>query len=172
MSLNDDENRTIMVWNVDGDRYRLGPSENLGNGGTTNPAANVGERQDRLVSLGTRPTVLVADDEAHIVDFLALLLQDEGCRVLRAFDGVQAWNLSEQHHPDLIISDVMMPGLTGLDLARRIKRAHNGSSPSIGLMSALTGFVDMDGVQFLLKPFDIEQILTIIDHLDSEPKPY
>lgn len=108
-------------------------------------------------------TVLVADDEVHIVEFLALLLEDEGCRVLRAFDGIRAWELSEAHRPDLIISDVMMPGMTGVDLAKRIRAARNGSSPRIVLMSAVAGMAALPGVGFLLKPFDIDHILDLID---------
>ncbi len=116
-------------------------------------------------------TVLVADDEVHIVDFLALLLEDEGCRVLRAVNGVQAWELTERYRPNLIISDVMMPGMSGVELARRIKRAHNGSSPRIVLMSAATEIAAMPGVQFLRKPFDIEHILELIYVDDSDRTP-
>ncbi len=107
-------------------------------------------------------TVLVVDDEVHIVDFLTVLLEEEGCTVFRAFNGLQAWEVSERCHPDLVISDVMMPGLTGVELARRIKAAHNGSSPRIVLMSAVRETAAEPGVDFLRKPFDIEHILDIV----------
>src|SRR5215203_1806468 len=108
-------------------------------------------------------TVLVADDEVHIVEFLALLLEDEGCQVLKAFNGLQAWEVSERFHPDLVISDVMMPGMTGVDLARRILAAHNGSSPTIVLMSAVGDISGLPDVKFLRKPFDIDHILELVD---------
>ena len=108
-------------------------------------------------------TVLVADDEVHIVEFLALLLEDEGCQVLKAFNGLQAWEASERFHPDLVISDVMMPGMTGVDLAHRLQAAHNGSSPKIVLMSAVSEFAGLPNVQFLRKPFDIDHILDLVD---------
>ena len=107
--------------------------------------------------------VLVADDEVHIVEFLALLLEDEGCQVFKAFNGLQAWEVSERYHPDLVISDVMMPGMTGVDLARRIQAAHNGSSPKIVLMSAAGDIVGLPDVQFLRKPFDIDHILDLVE---------
>lgn len=163
--------RSVAVLHRGRDGYGFGSAEIPGDVGSSSQMPDREESKGTSVWLGDRRTVLVADDETHIVDFLAMLLQDEGCRVLCAFDGVHAWELWEEHHPDLIISDVMMPGLTGLDLARRIKLAHNGSSPPIVLMSAVTGFVAMDGVQFLLKPFDIEQILSIVDHLNFDPRP-
>ena len=108
-------------------------------------------------------TVLVADDEVYIVEFLALLLEDEGCQVLKAFNGLQAWEVSERFHPDLVISDVMMPGMTGVDLARRILAAHNGSSPTIVLMSAVSDIAGLPDVKFLRKPFDIDRILELVD---------
>lgn len=107
-------------------------------------------------------TVLVVDDEVHIVDFLTLLLEEEGCNVLRAFNGLQAWEVSERCRPDVVISDVMMPGLTGVELARRIKAAHNGSSPRIVLMSAVREVSTEPGVEFLRKPFDIDRILDLV----------
>lgn len=108
-------------------------------------------------------TVLVADDEVHIVEFLALLLEDEGCRVLKAFNGLQAWEVSERFRPDMVISDVMMPGMTGVDLARRIQATHNGSSPKIVLMSAVSDIAGLPNVQFLRKPFDIDHILALVE---------
>lgn len=108
-------------------------------------------------------TVLIADDEVHIVEFLALLLEDEGCQVLKAFNGIQAWEVSERFHPDLVISDVMMPGMTGVDLARRIRATHNGTSPKIVLMSAVSDIAGLPDVQFLRKPFDIDHILELVE---------
>jgi CheY-like chemotaxis protein len=125
--------------------------------------ATQGMSPPRQVEAPPPLTVLVADDEVHIVEFLALLLEDEGCKVLRAFNGLQAWEASERFHPDLVISDVMMPGMTGVDLARRIKATHNGSSPRIVLMSAVGEIAGLPDVQFLRKPFDIEHILDLVD---------
>lgn len=82
---------------------------------------------------------------------------------MKAFNGLQAWEVSEQFHPDLVISDVMMPGMTGVDLARRILATHNGLSPKIVLMSAVSDIAGLPEVQFLRKPFDIDHILELVD---------
>ncbi len=68
-------------------------------------------------------SVLVADDEVDIVELLATLLEDEGFNVLRAYDGEQAWGVALRCAPDLVISDVGMPRLDGLDLLRRLRAA-------------------------------------------------
>ncbi len=126
--------------------------------------------EEHVVALAAdRLTVLVADDEVHIVEFLALLLEDEGYQVLRAYDGLRAWELTERYRPDLVISDVMMPGLNGIDLARRIKHAHNGSAPPIVLMSAVTDLENVPGVRFLPKPFDIDHILELVAEFARGP---
>jgi two-component system alkaline phosphatase synthesis response regulator PhoP len=64
---------------------------------------------------GRRRRVLIVDDEPAIVDLLAFLFEDEGYEVLRAYDGEQGLRLAKRVHPDLVISDVSMPRLTGLD---------------------------------------------------------
>src|SRR5688500_3133411 len=82
------------------------------------------------------PTILVVDDEPQIVDLLTSALEDEGYQVACAYDGEQAWNLVHQQPPDLIISDVSMPRLDGLDLVRRLRRCWQLARTPVILMSA------------------------------------
>lgn len=107
--------------------------------------------------------VLVADDERYIVDFLSILLEEEGFRVIRAYDGEQAWHLAVTEHPALVISDVMMPRLSGLELVERMRASGNGLSKlPVILMSAVTRDVARPDVTFVPKPFDIDQMLTVV----------
>jgi CheY-like chemotaxis protein len=112
---------------------------------------------------GIMPAVLVVDDEAFIVDFLAILLEDEGFRVLRAYDGEQAWRLAQAEHPSLIISDVMMPRMTGLELLERLRSSGDGLArlPVI-LMSAVARGTPRADAAFIPKPFDIERMLSLV----------
>ncbi len=111
-------------------------------------------------------TILIADDEEFIVDLLATLLEDEQYRVLRAYDGEEALQAVHRDRPNLIITDVMMPKLTGTDLARRV-RAGDGvqSETPIILMSAVRQPPAIPGTHYLAKPFDIEQVLTLVEQL-------
>ena len=111
-------------------------------------------------------TILIADDEEFIVDLLATLLEDEHYRVLRAYDGEQALQAIQREHPHLIITDVMMPKLTGTDLARRVRaeEANRAMTPII-LMSAVRQPPAIPDTHYLAKPFDIDQVLNLVERL-------
>ena len=66
-------------------------------------------------------TILVADDDAPSLEMIAMFLEMDGHRVLSARDGLEAWALASEHAPDLIILDSSMPGLSGADVARRVR---------------------------------------------------
>src|SRR4051812_31088074 len=67
--------------------------------------------------------VLVADDEPSTVALLARHLRARGYTVLEASDGDQAWELAHEHLPHLVILDVMMPGMSGWEVCRKIREA-------------------------------------------------
>ena len=112
---------------------------------------------------GRRPSVLVVDDEREIVDLLQVVLEDEGYRVVPAFDGEQAWRLAHVEPPDLVISDVMMPRLSGVELVGRLRdsRERLAKTPVI-LMSAADRTPGDGRVTFLPKPFDLDRMLSLV----------
>lgn len=67
-------------------------------------------------------TILVADDESHILSVVSLKLRNAGFRVLTAADGQEALDLALHERPDLLITDYHMPQLSGLELCRRLKQ--------------------------------------------------
>ncbi|MBC5580573.1 response regulator transcription factor [Anaerofilum sp. BX8] len=69
--------------------------------------------------------VLVVDDDREIVGAIALLLEDEGYRVLRAYDGLEALDLVARESVQLILMDVMMPRLDGLSAVLRLREQRN-----------------------------------------------
>ena len=115
-------------------------------------------------------TILIADDEDYIVDLVAILFEEEGYRVLRARDGGEALALAERERPDLVVSDVMMPHLTGLELARRLRERQNGYGPPIILCSAVPPPRDLpERTTYLPKPFDIDQLSNLVAELLAPP---
>ena len=68
-----------------------------------------------------RQTVLVVDDESHIVETVRLYLERDGFRVVPAYDGRAALELFEREKPDLIVLDLMLPQVSGLDVCRSIR---------------------------------------------------
>ncbi len=69
------------------------------------------------------PVVLVVDDEPLIADTLAAILRYSGLCVLKAYNGATALELAMEHLPDLLLTDVAMPGLNGIDLAIAVVEA-------------------------------------------------
>lgn len=113
--------------------------------------------------------VLVADDEPSTAEMLALILGFTGYEVTRAYDGAQALELAQSVKPDVLLLDVKMPKLYGLDVAKRVK-----SDPDLqGKVVVLFSSADEDDVQwreagadaFLRKPIDIRQLPEVLGSL-------
>src|SRR4030042_5842805 len=68
-------------------------------------------------------TVLLVEDEVGLAQNIAQELEQHACKVLHAGDGLTALRLHEQHRPDLVILDWMIPALDGLDVLRRLRQA-------------------------------------------------
>ena len=108
------------------------------------------------------PLLLVVDDDADTRDWVKLLLELDGYDVLTAADGFEALHMIKSCNPDLIISDVMMPGMDGVTLCNTLKRDVATASIPVILCSAYPGKIpsrliaQMTAV--LAKPVDIEQL--------------
>ncbi len=81
------------------------------------PLDEVSKDDEVALPAKRRPIVLVVDDEKIIADTLSMILSRSGFTTMTAYDGVNALELAGSTAPDLLISDVMMPGMTGVDLA-------------------------------------------------------
>ena len=73
------------------------------------------------MSMEPKKTVLIVEDEKNIVDILRFNLRKEGYDTLEAFDGVTGLRLALEESPDLILLDVMLPGLDGFQLVRKLR---------------------------------------------------
>src|SRR5579883_1453647 len=106
--------------------------------------------------------VLVVEDEVDICNLISKELQAEGHTVFQAFDGNSALTAVEQHHPQLIILDWMLPGLDGLAVCRRIRQNH--LMPII-MLTARTEEVDrilgleVGADDYVSKPFSIRELM-------------
>ena len=89
----------------------------------------------------SKPIVLVVDDEAVIADTLAVILGQSGFMAIPAYDGRSALEMAELVPPDLLLTDVVMPGMSGIDLALAIRQ--NIPSCKILLFSGQSATVDL-----------------------------
>lgn len=71
------------------------------------------------------PVVLIADDDTQILDLITEHFESFDCELLTATDGEQALEMALEHHPDLVLLDVMMPGLNGWEVCKYL-REHEG----------------------------------------------
>jgi len=107
-------------------------------------------------------TCLVVDDEPAILRLVAVVLRDLGCDALTARDAESALDVIEQQDPDFVISDIKLPGINGVELARRIKSDRRLDKKPVLLMSAFGEPRSHDGDGFLAKPFDIDGFIDFV----------
>lgn len=111
-------------------------------------------------------SILVVEDEAKIARLLEIELETEGYRVGIAGSGVEALDKFNEDQWDLILLDIMLPGLSGIEVLRRI-RSQNAAVPVI-LLSAKNSVedkvsgLDLGANDYLTKPFQIEELLARI----------
>ena len=109
--------------------------------------------------------ILIADDEPHIRSLLIELLSGEGYTVAAAVDGAAALALALADPPDLLITDNMMPRLSGLGLIARLRSLSALAIPVI-LMSAIPPLPPpASPIVFMAKPFDLDHLLTLVTAL-------
>ena len=107
--------------------------------------------------------VLVAEDDTYIREGLVEILQDEGYETVEARDGREALQLFERHDPDFVCLDIMMPGLSGYDVCREIRKRDEGV-PLI-FISARSQEIDkvlgleLGGDDFITKPFGVKEVI-------------
>ena len=102
------------------------------------------------------------DDETSIVDIIKFNLEKEGYRTLTAFDGYEAVAQFQKETPDLVILDVMMPGMDGYEVCRRIRETSN---VPIIMVTARTEEIDtvlgleMGADEYVAKPFSMRELM-------------
>lgn len=110
-------------------------------------------------------TILVADDDRKITDMLRRTLAYEGYEVLTATDGVEALSKAREYSPDLIVLDWMMPGIDGIEVARRIRAADRTPILMLTARDAVEDRVeglDIGADDYLVKPFAPDELLARI----------
>ena len=112
--------------------------------------------------------ILVVDDEDSIVELLRYNLKKEGFKVYGALDGEKALSLADRLNPDLIILDLMLPGLHGYEVLWVLKRNRQLSHIPVVILSAKTLKEDIDkGMQlgaddYVTKPFRVSKLVSRI----------
>ncbi len=111
--------------------------------------------------------LLVVDDEPNILELLSASLRFAGFEVVTATDGVQALRAARTFSPDLVVLDVMLPGLDGFEVARQLRGT--GDSTPVLFLTAKDATEDkvrgltLGGDDYLVKPFSLEELVARIN---------
>jgi DNA-binding response OmpR family regulator len=126
---------------------------------------------------GQNKKILVVDDEPGVVEIVRVNLQWEGYDVCEAFDGQEGWDKVRSEKPDLVILDVMMPQMSGLELLERIKTAPPICDVPVIMLTVRAGDTDIiqglekGAVEYLIKPFEplnlVRMVKKILEELDQ-----
>jgi DNA-binding response OmpR family regulator len=105
--------------------------------------------------------VLVVDDDVKTVELVKLYLNRDGYRVLTAYDGIEALRLARESHPDLIVLDLMLPGLDGLQVCQALR--DESDVPIIMLTAKTTDQDKLEGLDlgaddYVTKPFSPREL--------------
>jgi DNA-binding response OmpR family regulator len=123
--------------------------------------------------VGREVTVLVVDDERPLVELVSSCLRREGYEIHVAYDGEQALELFDRVGPDVLILDLTLPGIDGLEVARRVRAM---SDAYLVMLTGRTGEIDrVVGLQlgaddYLIKPFSPRELMARIQAMLRRPR--
>jgi phosphate regulon transcriptional regulator PhoB len=112
--------------------------------------------------------ILVVDDEKDIVELIAYNLEQEGFTVLRAYDGQAAWESVRAARPDMVLLDLMLPGLSGMDVCKLIRRHGETEMLPVIMLTAKSDQVDkilgleLGADDYMTKPFSVRELVARI----------
>ncbi len=116
-------------------------------------------------------SVLIVDDNAQNVELLEAYLEELPVETLTASDGIEALDMVQKHQPDLILLDIMMPGMSGFEVCKKLKADPATRDIPIIMVTALNEISDIErGVEsgtddFLTKPVNKLELLTRVKSL-------
>lgn len=120
---------------------------------------------------GGRERILIVDDEAQNLELMEALLASAGYEILLAHEGEEALRLARERRPDLLLLDLMMPGLSGFEVCARVKTDPQTGGIPVLFVTALNQISDKEramaagGDDFLTKPFQRTELLTRVEAL-------
>lgn len=118
---------------------------------------------------GEAPLVMIVDDEPEIVDIVQVVLRHAGYRVVGASNGDECLALATKLQPDLILLDIMMPGLSGWEVLQQLQADPVTRPIPVMMLTALAQDTDIlrgleaGAVEYLVKPFDLMGLLGHVD---------
>jgi DNA-binding response OmpR family regulator len=118
--------------------------------------------------------ILIAEDEPLILQTLELKLKKEGYEVIACVDGLDALQKIDSEQPDLIITDIMMPYMSGLEVVRKVKQDVNAKNIPVIVLSTMgqenivEEAFELGADDYLKKPFSLSELIIRIKKLSKK----
>lgn len=118
--------------------------------------------------------ILAVDDEPHILKLVSFSLKAHGYEVLEASDGLSAISVAQAEKPDLVLLDVMMPGLDGIEACRRLKNDPETKDIPVVMLTAKAQAreqavgIDSGATDYICKPFTPKDLVAQVQALLGE----
>ena len=113
--------------------------------------------------------MLVVDDERDIREVVVEALEAEGYAVLDARDGAEGLRQLRAHHPDVVLLDLMMPGMNGWEFCAARTREPDLCAIPVIVISAMERVNGLDAQAFLQKPFELDALVSAVRRYGGEP---
>jgi len=119
----------------------------------------------------SQQSIMIVDDDKDLVSLVERILKEEGYQVIRAYDGNSALALSKKDEPDLIILDILMPGIDGYSVCSNIKMDETTKDIPVLMLTALSSKLNKQLAQdvgadgYITKPFNSKDLLDTIARL-------
>ncbi|GAH53781.1 unnamed protein product, partial [marine sediment metagenome] len=110
--------------------------------------------------------ILLVDDESHVLELLSVALEDEGYRILTANNGRKALDQLKKEEPQVVLLDIRMPDLDGVEVLRQIKEINKATSvimmTAYGAMDTVVKAMQLGAYDYLTKPLDLKKVKVLI----------
>jgi len=114
----------------------------------------------------TTPSALIVDDSEYIRNLLGIILKKEGLTVYSAENGTAGMERYREFKPDLVFADILMPGISGLDMLKEIKKINRNAKvivlTSLSAQIHVTTALEAGADYYVLKPFTPEKIREVL----------
>jgi len=110
------------------------------------------------------PKVLIIEDDPSNLKILEVALEKMDCELFTAINGEQGLEMAQNHEPQLILMDIMMPKMNGLEILKNLRQSSNLAQIPVLVISAKTGKKDVEmaleagATEFISKPFRVKEI--------------
>ncbi len=118
-------------------------------------------------------TILIVDDDVDIIRIVSAMLAGHGWRVLTATEGPEALRIVRAERPDLVLLDIMMPRMNGIEVLKEARRIAPGIRiimiTAFGDVGSYLESMDLGACEYVNKPFETEELLAMIRRVEAGP---